>query len=104
MSSRCLSILIIEDELEIRENLKALLELEGYQVITAGNGREGLEALKSAPRPCLILLDLLMPVMTGDEFLRELTSQDALATIPVCVVSGVSEKLKGVRYSAFIKK
>lgn len=104
MTSNCVSILVIEDEVEIRENLKALLELEGYQVFTAKNGKEGIELVKAIPRPCLILLDLLMPVMTGEEFLRELTSEDAVATIPVCIFSGVAERPKGVRYAAFVKK
>ena len=65
-----MSILLVEDEPAIRENLKQLLELEGYPVFTAADGREGLSALKSMPRPCLVLLDLLMPVMNGSSFLR----------------------------------
>ena len=100
----CQSILVIEDEVEIRENLKTLLEFEGYAVFTAGNGEEGLCMLRGMARPCLVLLDLLMPVMTGEEFLKELTATDVLATIPVCVVSGVADRPKGVRYSAFVKK
>lgn len=104
MATRCECILVIEDEMEIRENLKALLEFEGYRVVTANNGQEGLDALHRIPRPCLILLDLLMPVMTGEEFLKEMTAEDALATIPVCVVSGVADKPKGVSFSAFVKK
>jgi CheY-like chemotaxis protein len=61
----CQSILIVEDEKDIRESLKMLLELEGYSVFTAKDGKEGLEILKNLESPCLILLDLLMPVMNG---------------------------------------
>jgi CheY-like chemotaxis protein len=100
----CKSILIIEDEIEIRENLKALLELEGYRVFTALHGRDGLEVLRQMPRPCLILLDLLMPVMTGEELLEAMTAEDGLATIPVCVVSGVAEKPKVAKGLPFVKK
>src|SRR4051812_46327475 len=64
-------ILIVEDDVDIRDSLRQLLEDEGFSVLTAGNGREGLERLKSMSQPCLILLDLLMPVMDGREFLDE---------------------------------
>ena len=94
----------MEDEELIRENVKALLELEGYLVYTARNGEEGLRILRAMPRPCLILLDLLMPVMNGMEFLEAKNHDDTLACIPVCVVSGVSEKPKRIAASAFIKK
>lgn len=104
MATHCTSILVIEDEAEIRENLKILLEMEGYRVFTASNGKMGLEIIRTMPRPCLVLLDLLMPIMTGEEFLKELKSEDALATIPVAIVSGAADKPKEVHYTAFIKK
>ena len=95
---------IIEDEAEIRENLKMFLELEGFQIFSAENGKEALEILDTIPQPCLILLDLLMPVMTGNEFLKAKSLQDQLAAIPVYVISGVANipKLNGI--SGFIKK
>ncbi len=97
-------ILIIEDEVIIRETLKMLLELAGYSVATACNGKEGLESLQTAPHPSLIILDLLMPVMNGMEFLDVKSHNEAIASIPVCVISGVAEKPVGLKAVAFIKK
>lgn len=101
---QCKSILIVEDEQIIRENLKALLELEGYPVFTANNGEEGLRILRTMPHPCLVLLDLLMPVMNGMEFLEGKSHEDAIAPIPVCVVSGVAEKPDMSNVAAYVKK
>ena len=101
---KCQCILIVEDEEDIRENLKMLLELEGYKVFTAINGDDGLKVLRTLKGPCLILLDLLMPVMNGMEFLKEKKHEDAIAQIPVCIVSGVAEKPDMNGVSAFVKK
>ncbi len=88
----CKQILIVEDDLDIRETLKDLLEYEGYRALTASNGREGIEVLRKASHPCLILLDLMMPVMTGWEFLEALRAQGekTLAENPVFVLSAVA--------------
>jgi CheY-like chemotaxis protein len=104
MTSRCKCVLVVEDEELIRENLQLLLELEGYSVFTASNGQEGLEQLRKIPHPCLILLDLLMPVMNGMEFLAAKAQEDAVASIPVCVVSGVADPPHISGITAFVKK
>jgi CheY-like chemotaxis protein len=84
-------ILIVEDDAELRASLADLLQDEGYQVAGAANGQEALKYLSQWPAPCLILLDLMMPVMNGWEF-REKQQQDpALAAIPVAVVTGVRD-------------
>ena len=59
------SVLIVEDEADIRDLLRELLEYEGFQVSTASQGREALTLLENEPRPHAILLDLMMPVMNG---------------------------------------
>jgi CheY-like chemotaxis protein len=64
-----------------------ILELEGYRVSTVSNGKEALDLLRVIEPPCLILLDLMMPVMNGWEFLKAQKGDSALATIPVVVVS-----------------
>ncbi len=87
-------VLIVEDDRSIREGLQSVLESEGYQAFGAGNGREALDLLRSIPRPGLILLDLMMPVMSGWEVLEALRADDEFSSIPVVVVSAVSERGK----------
>lgn len=81
------SILIVEDDLDIREALAEALGFEGYDVFLAENGREALDVLREGPLPHVILLDLLMPVMSGWQFRQEQLADPALAGIPVIVVS-----------------
>ena len=100
----CASILVIEDEPEISSTLKSLLELEGYPTTLAENGKVALELLHKMPRPCLILVHLLMPVMNGQEFLDAVSHEVSIATIPVCVVSGVADRPKLPSKISFIKK
>lgn len=95
------SILVVEDDLQALEALADLLESSGYEVERAQNGREALDVLGSSnARPCLILLDLSMPVMDGWEFLRSQRARPAIASIPVIVitalVSGVPAGAKGL--------
>jgi CheY-like chemotaxis protein len=81
------TILIVEDDLDIREVMRMILEASGYQVFEAGDGAEALVVAR-ARRPGIILLDLMMPGMDGFQF-RELQLQDpAIASIPVVIVSG----------------
>jgi CheY-like chemotaxis protein len=80
-------ILIVEDDDSAREALSDCLEMEGFRVASARNGKEALDYLHSSPLPKIILLDLYMPVMTGWEF-REAQKKDAaIAKIPVVVVT-----------------
>jgi CheY-like chemotaxis protein len=80
-------VLIIEDEPDAREAMAMLLEMEGYDVVAAANGRQAFEILKALPPPRVILLDLMMPVMDGWRF-RELQLADPrFASIPVVLVT-----------------
>ncbi len=98
-------ILVVEDEADLRENLKALLELEGYHVDTAAHGREALDYLeRSDKKPGLILLDLMMPVMNGLEFLVELKKRLPSLPIPVIVISAVADGIERVAATGYIKK
>lgn len=86
MSER--SVLIIDDDEDIRESLIGCLEGEGYQPIAAPNGKQALELLASLdPPPCIIVLDLMMPVMDGRSFREEQLRSPALAKIPVVLIS-----------------
>jgi CheY-like chemotaxis protein len=87
---RCRTILVVEDDVAIRDALSDTLGYEGYSVEVAENGQDALDKLAQLQPPCLILLDLMMPVMNGLEFLaalHERNSDDALVTIPVVMVT-----------------
>jgi CheY-like chemotaxis protein len=104
MTTRCKNILIIEDDLAIREALRDVLEMEGYKIFSAANGKEGLEYLPKMTGPCLILLDLMMPVMNGWEVAAALRDDTILATIPVVVVTAYPAKAKEVQARSIIRK
>jgi CheY-like chemotaxis protein len=89
------TVLIVEDDEQVRDAIAQALQDEGYTVSIAANGREALDALGTGrTEPRLILLDLAMPVMDGWEFLRERERQPRLAGIPVCAVTA-AENLPG---------
>jgi CheY-like chemotaxis protein len=78
-------IMIVDDDLDIRNTVAGILQDEGYQVAKAGNGREALTYLTTPgnPRPRLILLDMMMPIMDGAAFREEQLQSPELAAIPV---------------------
>lgn len=80
-------LLLVEDDPDLREALCQLLNDSGYDVVCAENGREALEYLAGAPPPCVVLLDLMMPVMNGWEFRAEQSKNDRISDIPVVVVT-----------------
>ena len=82
-------ILVVEDEAESRESLRELLQMEGYDVETASNGKEALEKL-DALEPCIILLDLFMPVMDGWAVLDQLRADGRLARLKVFVTTSAA--------------
>lgn len=84
-------ILLVEDDQMIRESLSEALQFEGFSVTTAENGADAIEKLREIKHPCLILLDLMMPVMNGWEFLSYRKTDDVLITIPVAVISAASD-------------
>lgn len=81
-------VLVVEDDPTIREVLVEVLGEHGYAAVGASNGREALDALAStSDRPCVILLDLMMPIMDGRSFREEQLQVPELCTIPVIVIS-----------------
>src|SRR5689334_11479746 len=80
-------VLIVEDDADLREMMAQLLTMEGFASTAVANGREALDYLRDGGRPNVILLDLMMPVMDGWEFLREQTRDTVLATLPVIILS-----------------
>jgi CheY-like chemotaxis protein len=79
------TILVVEDEADIRESLVEFFEEEGYRVESARDGQVALDKLASIERPCLVLLDLVMPVMGGVEAYAAMKANPNLADIPVIV-------------------
>lgn len=85
-------VLVVDDDTDVRTALAEILELRGYLVATAANGREALAHLREAPAPPdLIVLDVLMPEMDGWQFRAEQKKDAALASIPVVVVSAMRD-------------
>ena len=100
------AVLLVDDDQDIRESLSELLDASGFAVLQAENGQIALDVLKTTPRfPCVVLLDLSMPVLDGREFLRRRASDPILRDIPVVVVSGSNppaEPLPGI--DEYLKK
>jgi CheY-like chemotaxis protein len=86
------TILVVDDEALIAMALEAALEDEGYRVVTAANGKQGLERLAETPRPELVLLDMMMPIMNGPAMLEAMAADSSLSDIPVIVLSSLSKE------------
>jgi CheY-like chemotaxis protein len=86
-------VLLVEDDAAIREALSEVLADEGFAVQTAVHGQAALEALAAGARPKIILLDLMMPVMDGWQFMQHLRRRHDWAQIPVIVVSAAKEPM-----------
>ncbi len=99
------AVLLVEDNDDVREMMALALQLAGHDVLLASNGRDALDKLKERPRPCVILLDLMMPVMNGWEFREALRAEPALRDVPVIVVSALNQELaEHVGASAYLPK
>src|SRR5215203_3497351 len=96
------TILVVEDNDDVREMMSITLQLEGHKVVTAANGRQALEVLQRGTDPCMILLDLMMPVMNGWQFQEEVAKDPKLRDIPVVIVSAAAgERVKKSSAAAF---
>jgi two-component system, response regulator, stage 0 sporulation protein F len=80
-------ILVVDDDADFRDGLRLALEMKGYQVEEAANGKEALDRIEQKP-PLLVLLDLQMPVMNGRELLQKLRGAPDTKEIPVVIISG----------------
>jgi CheY-like chemotaxis protein len=84
-------VLVVDDDDDTRNCVCSVLEAEGYGVASARNGREALDFLAGSARPNLVLLDLMMPVMSGWDVLEALKKTPALASLPVVVFTAAGE-------------
>jgi CheY-like chemotaxis protein len=85
-------ILLVDDDVDLRQSLAEALESAGYLVVQAANGAEAIESLRSSERPAVILLDLLMPVMNGWQFCELKQRDPDTAHIPVLAMSAAVSK------------
>jgi CheY-like chemotaxis protein len=85
------TVLIVEDEFAIADLLEMVLTDEGYHVLMAANGRQGLERLAEGPRPDLIISDYMMPVLDGAGMLKAMRNTEAQRDIPCIVMSSLPE-------------
>ena len=99
------TILVVEDNDDVRDMMAVTLQLEGHDVVTAANGRQALDCLHRGVEPCMILLDLMMPVMNGWEFQEAVAKEPDLCDIPVVIVSAAAgDIVKRARAAKFLPK
>jgi two-component system response regulator VicR len=80
-------VLVVDDDRAIREMLRVALEVEGYAVSVLDDGRSVAEVLLAAPEPCVVMLDLMMPGVSGWEVCRQIAADARLARHPVVVMT-----------------
>jgi len=98
-------ILVVEDDRQILAIISLLLEDEGYEIVTASDGRQALARLREGPSPDLIILDLMLPALDGWEFRTIQRADPNLAGIPVLAVSADSSaKAEAIDAAAFLPK
>jgi CheY-like chemotaxis protein len=89
------SVLIVEDDRDIRETLEEALREDGFSVASAANGLDALAMLPRLRRPCAIVLDMIMPLMSGREFYEAMRSDDRFRDIPVLVATSDPARAPG---------
>jgi two-component system sensor histidine kinase/response regulator len=82
------SILVVDDDDDVRNMLCLVLSAEGYQAEGAADGMEALRRIRSDDPPALIFVDLMMPRMSGEDLIRTLTQDPSLPRIPIAIISG----------------
>ena len=100
------TILVVDDDDDIRQVLAMVLDEACFRVVTAANGREALERLRGDPRPDVILLDLMMPEMDGYQFRAEQQRDPALRAIPTLIVTAgtVTSRVEALGAEAILRK
>lgn len=91
------TILIVDDDQDIREMLAMTLKINGYGVVTADNGLRALEYLRQHPIPCLIVTDIAMPEMSGIELRKAQLSDEKLSKIPVIFISAFDDCIEDAK-------
>jgi CheY-like chemotaxis protein len=98
------TVLVVEDDHNIRVTLRQTLEAAGYFVFSCGHGAEALTLLSRIKPPSLILLDWQLPILNGEEFLRVKMREPELAPIPVVVVSALASSIQPIGVKEIVRK
>ncbi|MBV9654090.1 MAG: response regulator [Acetobacteraceae bacterium] len=101
------TVLIVEDEFAIADLLEMSLTDEGYRVVRAANGRQGLERLAETPRPDLVISDFMMPVLDGAGLVQAIRQNADQRDLPIIIMSSMPEanvRARIEKYSAFVRK
>lgn len=105
--SGLVTVLVVEDEFAIADLLEMALTDEGYRVLTAANGRQGLKRLAEGPLPDLVITDYMMPVLDGAGLIRAMRDTEAQRDIPCIIMSSIPEDSVRERvdgYAGFVRK
>jgi DNA-binding response OmpR family regulator len=97
------TVLLVEDDADIRDIVQDVLEAEGYDVIPASHGRQALEFLRVATPPALVILDLKVPLVGGRSVLEAMRSDHSLSSVPIVVMSALGQE-KPAGAAAFLRK
>ena len=99
------TVLVVDDEFDLTGSLRAILEGEGYNAETCSNGREALDRLRAA-RPDLVLMDVMMPAVSGYEVLQAMRRTPGLESVPVVLMSAAAPAVKQeeYRWQGFLRK
>jgi two-component system chemotaxis response regulator CheY len=97
-------ILVVEDDHDVRDAMVQVLESEGYEAVPAVDGEEALGHLQAGLEPCLILLDLMMPRMSGWQFMEHQTVRDLQAPIVVVSAYGTGDEMRSAGVAAYMRK
>ena len=99
------TVFVVEDDVDTRDMLGRFLELEGFRVELASNGQQALDRLSAGVHPCVILLDLMMPIMDGWQFRQRQVQHRDIAHIPVIVVSAAGkDRISEIDANAYLSK
>jgi CheY-like chemotaxis protein len=100
------TVLVIEDDADLREMVAALLKTQGYESAVCADGAEAFARLYGGLWPCMILLDLMMPKMDGWQFMEQLRAVPAFASIPIVVLSayGTPEGVRSLGAADYLRK
>jgi CheY-like chemotaxis protein len=98
-----ITIVLVDDEYDMLSAIKEVLEDEGYSVMAFSSGREALDAITSQA-PDMVLMDVMMPFMSGPEVLERMRKLPGMASVPVVMMSAVDPPKANAVYQAFLKK